>query len=534
MRKQRRQHVRRLAAVLLALVCALALPVSTNQLSAYAAGARGGASGSASQADIAKDSIGGIRVGAPASYTVTITTQPTSKTVIVGAEVKFTVAATGTGTLKYQWQYQAPGKTTWDNSTQTGAKTATLTVTTNANHHGYKYRCMITDNSGSKPSNAATLKIKPKITKQPANKTVEVGDTAEFTVTATGKATLKYQWQYQAPGSTTWTNSTQTGAKTTKLSVTTNVNHNGYRYRCVVTDGNKQTNNSNYATLTVKPKITTQPNNKCVSFGTTVTFVVAATGKATLKYQWQYLAPGTLTWKDSTQTGAKTTSLTVVTNKNHQGYQYRCIVTDGNGKQTTSKAVTLTFYNVPINSSTFPDAYFRERISEAYDDDGDMKLSLAEIKAVTQINVEEEDACSLKGVEFFTELRYLNCGYDSIGSLNVSVNKKLEQLECYSCGLKSLNMIGCTKLTDLECYWNNLTSLDLSTNTALGFVDCSGNKLTKLDLSKLTKLYQLACVDNDITTLDLSKNTEMEELVCDEGVTIIGGAHVVIEHDWWN
>lgn len=49
---------------------------------------------------------------------------------------------------------------------------------------------------GTLTSNTAklTVRIPPSITTQPVNKTVKVGGTPKFSVTATGTAPLKYQW----------------------------------------------------------------------------------------------------------------------------------------------------------------------------------------------------------------------------------------------------------------------------------------------------------------------------------------------------
>lgn len=272
-----------------------------------------------------------------------IASQPQSTTAIVGDTVEFTVLATGYRSLSYRWQYLAPGSDTWKDSTQAGADTATLTVTTNQYHHGYKYRCVVQDFRWAETvSKEATLSIQPKITKQPKNGRAVVGDPAEFTVTATGKAKLKYQWQAKSPSAVEWSNSTQSGAKTAKLTVATNVNHNGYQYRCIVTDGNGMHTISKEVTLYIFPKITKDPEDRTVEVGCPAGFSVEAYGKGTLKYQWQYKGPKDEAWADSTQNGAETATLAVNATVNHNGYLYRCIVTDGNGKSNISGSAELT------------------------------------------------------------------------------------------------------------------------------------------------------------------------------------------------
>ena len=87
-----------------------------------------------------------------------ITTQPKNYTGAIGTTAKFTVAASGVGTLSYQWQnYTSSG---WKDSGLATAKTAELSVPVTAARNGYKYRCIVTSSNGtSATSNAVTLKV---------------------------------------------------------------------------------------------------------------------------------------------------------------------------------------------------------------------------------------------------------------------------------------------------------------------------------------------------------------------------------------
>ena len=272
-----------------------------------------------------------------------ITKQPANTSATVGSVATFTIAATGQGTLKYQWQSRKNASSAWSNSGQPGAKTATLKVTAIAGLHGWQFRCIVTDGNGNPTeSKPATLTVKPAITTQPKNTTATVGSQAIFTVAANGKATLKYQWQSRKNASSAWSNSGQPGAKTATLKVDTIAGLHGWQFRCIVTDGNGQKTESKEATLTVKPAITTQPKNTTATVGSKAIFTVAANGKATLKYQWQSRKNASSAWSNSGQPGAKTATLEVDTIAGLHGWQFRCIVTDGNGQKTESKEATLT------------------------------------------------------------------------------------------------------------------------------------------------------------------------------------------------
>jgi hypothetical protein len=122
-----------------------------------------------------------------------ITTQPVSKTVIAGNTASFTVAATGTAPLTFQWKkngiaisgaissaYTTPAETTTDNNAQ--------------------FTVAVSNSAGSVISNPAVLTVTnatsaPTITTQPVSKTVIAGNTASFTVAATGTAPLTFQWK---------------------------------------------------------------------------------------------------------------------------------------------------------------------------------------------------------------------------------------------------------------------------------------------------------------------------------------------------
>ena len=135
-----------------------------------------------------------------ASLTVTaaplapsITTQPASRTVTAGQTATFSVAATGTAPLGYQWR---------KNGTAISGATAasyTTPAATSADN-GAQFTVVVSNSVGTVTSNAATLTVTaapvaPSITTQPTSRTVTAGQTATFSVAATGTAPLSYQWR---------------------------------------------------------------------------------------------------------------------------------------------------------------------------------------------------------------------------------------------------------------------------------------------------------------------------------------------------
>ena len=178
-----------------------------------------------------------------------ITLQPRSVTVGVGKTATFTVAASEENVM-YQWYYQKPGVSGWNIVTVNGTS-ATYTLTAQARHNGYTYRCIVSNSDGEATSSVAALTVKsaPTITTQPSSVTVAAGKTATFKVVAGGED-LSYQWYYQKPGASGWNIVTVNGTSAT-YTLTAQARHNGYTYHCVVSNSDGEAT-SNTATLTVK------------------------------------------------------------------------------------------------------------------------------------------------------------------------------------------------------------------------------------------------------------------------------------------
>ncbi len=92
-----------------------------------------------------------------------------------------------------------------------------------------------------------------------------VGETAEFTVEATGEG-LTYQWEYCNAGSSKWRTSGMAGSDTATIKVSVGTWRDGQKYRCVVKDAAGNTVTSKEAVMTVgkadtAPVITAQPES---------------------------------------------------------------------------------------------------------------------------------------------------------------------------------------------------------------------------------------------------------------------------------
>jgi hypothetical protein len=254
----------------------------------------------------------------------TITTQPQNQTVMVGGMATFSVTATGTAPLTYQWSK--------DNNAIAGATDSSYTTpTTVSGDDGSTFTVTVSNSVGSKTSDAATLTVTaaavaPTITVQPQNQTVTAPSPAMFSVTATGTAPLTYQWLKNSTAIAGATNSTYTTPATVS-------GDNGAKFNVTVSNtAGSQTSNAAILTVNVPPMITTQPQSRTVGLGTPATFSVTASGTTPFTYQW---------YKNSTAiTGAVGQSYTTpATVSTDNGASFTVKVTNVAGSQTSAAAI---------------------------------------------------------------------------------------------------------------------------------------------------------------------------------------------------
>jgi hypothetical protein len=130
---------------------------------------------------------------ATAATAPAISSQPSSKTVTTGQTATFSIAATGSAPLAYQWQRGGVAIS--------GAKSsAYTTAATTSSDNGAQFRVVVSNSKGTVTSNNATLTVTsatvpPTISSHPSNQTVTAGQTATFSVTASGTSPLSYRWQ---------------------------------------------------------------------------------------------------------------------------------------------------------------------------------------------------------------------------------------------------------------------------------------------------------------------------------------------------
>ncbi len=259
-----------------------------------------------------------------------ITTQPSNQTVMQGQPATFTVAASGSTPLSYQWQRNQV------NISGANASNYMIAATAFADD-GAKFRCVVSNAFGNATSNEATLTVNapPNINTNPVDQTVMQGQPATFTVAASGSTPLSYQWQRNQ------VNISGANASSYMIAATAFAD-NGARFRCVVSNafGNAT---SNEATLTVNapPNINTNLVDQTVMQGQPATFMVSASGSTPLSYQWQR--------NQVNISGANASSYIIAsTTLSDNGAKFRCVVSNAFGNATSNEAMLTVQPPPPI------------------------------------------------------------------------------------------------------------------------------------------------------------------------------------------
>ena len=132
----------------------------------------------------------------------------------------------------------------------------------------------------------------------------------------------------------------------------------------------------------------------------------------------------------------------------------------------------------------------------------------------TFLDLQNKNITSLAGIEYFTDLEFLDCTGNQLTTLDVTKLTSLMYLVCNDNQLTALDVTGLTSLKNLFCSDNQLTTLDVTGLTSLTDLECNGNQLVSLDVSTLKELQILWCHGNKMTALDITNNAYLGDLKC--------------------
>ncbi len=201
-----------------------------------------------------------------------ITMQPVGGSQLVGGNFTFTVVATGTPLIGYQWQKNG--------GNIQAANGMSLSLSNLALADAGDFRVVVTNNYASITSSVATLYVgyAPVITQQPVSTTNAFGNTTDLACGTTGPLPMTYQW---------FQNGTVLPSQVdTVLSLTNLQLQNVGNYQMTASNAFGSTT-SLVAVLHLSPGIVSQPTSQIVMPGSATSFSVLAGGEAPLTYMWQ-------------------------------------------------------------------------------------------------------------------------------------------------------------------------------------------------------------------------------------------------------
>jgi hypothetical protein len=261
-----------------------------------------------------------------------ITTQPQSQAIVQGQNASFSVVANGSAPLNYQWNF--------DGTAMSGDTNASLTLTNVQPAQAGSYTVVVTNSAGSTTSQVATLTVDVPagIMTQPQSQAVVQSQTASFSVVASGTAPFGYQWNFDGTAMSGDTNATLT---------LTNVQPAQAGSYTVVVANSWGSVTSAVVSLTVyvPPAITTQPQSQTVIQGQNASLSVAASGTASLSYQWYFNG-------SSLGGGGNNSTLTLNDMGTNNGGNYTVVVNNNWGAVTSAVAAVTVL--VPAGITTQP------------------------------------------------------------------------------------------------------------------------------------------------------------------------------------
>ena len=243
-----------------------------------------------------------------------------------GARAVFGSGVSSLTPVTYQWLF---------NDTPLGGATnvTVLLAGLNVTNAGL-YAFIASNPHGAVTSAPALLSISstngslpPQITSPPAGQSLVSGQSAQFSVTATGSAPLSYQW------SVNWTNVTP-GGTSNVLTLPNVQSSQAGDYRVIVANSVGVVTSA-VATLSVQdlpPFIGTQPTSLIMLQGQSAQFNATAGGSLPLAYQWFFNTSNSLS-------GANSGVLTLTNIQPSQAGVYSLLVTNSFGAVTSAPAV---------------------------------------------------------------------------------------------------------------------------------------------------------------------------------------------------
>jgi beta-galactosidase len=205
-----------------------------------------------------------------------ITVAPADQSVIVGQTATFSVTATGTEPLNYQWARNS--------AVITGATSRLFSVApTSISENGDIFTVTVGNSIGTAVSDPALLLVNqaPAIVAQPVDQSVSEGQVATFQVAVSGSMPLTFRWMRDGVEIA--------GASGDTLIISnTSAADDGDVFSVIVSNAvGSATSGPAVLTVNQAPAIVVQPNDQTVREGGSASFAVLVAGTSPINFQWQ-------------------------------------------------------------------------------------------------------------------------------------------------------------------------------------------------------------------------------------------------------
>ncbi|WP_086315520.1 hypothetical protein A5821_003005 [Enterococcus sp. 7F3_DIV0205] len=134
------------------------------------------------------------------------------------------------------------------------------------------------------------------------------------------------------------------------------------------------------------------------------------------------------------------------------------------------------------------------------------------IKSIVLSGYHNQEVDNAQGIEYLSNLEYLQFQDGKLSTLDLSKNKKLNWLEVSGSLITTLDLKNNPELRWIDATGSKLTSIDITNCTKLESLQLGTNKLKTIDLSRNPKLSFLSIYRNQLESIDVSKNPELNHL----------------------
>jgi hypothetical protein len=309
----------------------VAIPGATSSTYAVAATQ----SGDVGTYDVVVSNVVGSTISSTARISlnnaVSLTSQPVSVSLSTGASKTWSVTATGTAPLTYQWRKGGVAIP--------GATAASYTIPSVQLSDAGIYDVTVSNVVGTVSSNPAVLTLNTPVSLSvpPASAALNPGAVLSLSVTASGTAPITYQWRRNGVAIS--------GATSASYTVASVAAADAGSYDVIVSNVvGGVTSPSATVTVSAPVAVTAQPVGGSVNPGAGKTFSVTASGTAPIAYQWRRNGVDIA--------GATSAAYTIDAAQESDAAAYDVVVSNPVNAVTSATAVLAL--NVPVTIVTQP------------------------------------------------------------------------------------------------------------------------------------------------------------------------------------